>query len=195
MGRWQLHWKTYRLPLYIATCPWPVKMPTLQSPSLLVHPAPSVMAPEWDRAQRSPRWQSKAIYRSLTAKEHRAVQLHSPGPWPIFLYCWSTVHHSQICTSSLLDQRWTWSRLSLCPTQSHFHLTVSCLCHSSQFCRQFPHFYCLIPLTYFYCCLGFQAHFSGSQPSMKFVMDTSKFWFRPHVSRAEGENLITKFKR
>lgn len=28
---------------------------------------------------------------------------------------------------------------------------------------------------------------SGSQPSMKFVMDTSKFWFRPHISRAEGE--------
>ncbi|MEQ2212982.1 hypothetical protein XENOCAPTIV_007799 [Xenoophorus captivus] len=32
----------------------------------------------------------------------------------------------------------------------------------------------------------FQASFSGSQPSMKFVMDTSKFWFRPHISRAEG---------
>lgn len=32
-----------------------------------------------------------------------------------------------------------------------------------------------------------QARFNGSQPSMKFVMDTSKFWFRPHISRAEGE--------
>lgn len=38
--------ETYRLPPYIATCPWPVKMLTLQSPSLLGHPAPSVMAPE-----------------------------------------------------------------------------------------------------------------------------------------------------
>ncbi|XP_036959693.1 tensin-4-like [Acanthopagrus latus] len=37
---------------------------------------------------------------------------------------------------------------------------------------------------------SFQAHFSGSQPSMKFVMDTSKFWFRPHVSRAEAEALV-----
>lgn len=38
-------------------------------------------------------------------------------------------------------------------------------------------------------CLGYQAFFTGSQPSMKFVMDTSKFWFRPHISRAEGEKL------
>ncbi|KAI3352239.1 hypothetical protein L3Q82_005220 [Scortum barcoo] len=37
---------------------------------------------------------------------------------------------------------------------------------------------------------SFQAHFNGSQPSMKFVMDTSKFWFRPHISRAEAESLI-----
>ncbi|XP_038570432.1 tensin-4-like isoform X2 [Micropterus salmoides] len=37
---------------------------------------------------------------------------------------------------------------------------------------------------------SFQAHFNGSQPSMKFVMDTSKFWFRPHVSRAEAEALV-----
>ncbi|XP_008299333.1 tensin-4 [Stegastes partitus] len=37
---------------------------------------------------------------------------------------------------------------------------------------------------------GFQACFKGSQPSMKFVMDTSKFWFRPHMSRAEAEALI-----
>ncbi|XP_058495565.1 tensin-4-like [Solea solea] len=37
---------------------------------------------------------------------------------------------------------------------------------------------------------SFQARFSGSQPSMKFVMDTSKFWFRPHISRAEAEVLI-----
>ncbi|KAM4750621.1 tensin-4-like isoform 1-T2 [Anableps anableps] len=36
----------------------------------------------------------------------------------------------------------------------------------------------------------FQAIFSGSQPSMKFVMDTSKFWFRPHISRAEAEALL-----
>ncbi|XP_042341815.1 tensin-4-like [Plectropomus leopardus] len=37
---------------------------------------------------------------------------------------------------------------------------------------------------------SFQARFSGSQPSMKFVMDTSKFWFRPHISRAQAEALI-----
>ncbi|XP_056265617.1 tensin-4-like [Pseudoliparis swirei] len=37
---------------------------------------------------------------------------------------------------------------------------------------------------------GFQAHFQGSQPSMKFVMDTSQFWFRPHVSRAQAEALL-----
>ncbi|PWA29288.1 hypothetical protein CCH79_00014024, partial [Gambusia affinis] len=37
---------------------------------------------------------------------------------------------------------------------------------------------------------GFQASFSGSHPSMKFVMNTSKFWFRPHVSRAEAEALL-----
>ncbi|KAM4584208.1 tensin-4-like isoform 2-T2 [Odontesthes bonariensis] len=37
---------------------------------------------------------------------------------------------------------------------------------------------------------GFQAYFSGSEPSMKFVMDTSKFWFRPHVNRAEAEALL-----
>ncbi|XP_047221012.1 tensin-4-like [Girardinichthys multiradiatus] len=36
----------------------------------------------------------------------------------------------------------------------------------------------------------FQASFSGSQPSMKFVMDTSKFWFRPHISRAEADALL-----
>lgn len=44
-------------------------------------------------------------------------------------------------------------------------------------------------LTYLYGCVGFQARFNGSQPSMKFVMDTSQFWFRPHINRAEGENL------
>ncbi|AWP06255.1 putative tensin-4 [Scophthalmus maximus] len=38
--------------------------------------------------------------------------------------------------------------------------------------------------------LGFQARFNGSLPSMKFVMDTSKFWFRPHMSRAEAEALV-----
>ncbi|XP_067440442.1 tensin-4-like [Thunnus thynnus] len=37
---------------------------------------------------------------------------------------------------------------------------------------------------------SFQAHFNGSQPSMKFVMDTSKFWFRPHISRAEADALV-----
>ncbi|XP_056137078.1 tensin-4-like [Lampris incognitus] len=35
-----------------------------------------------------------------------------------------------------------------------------------------------------------QAHFHGSQPSMKFVMDTSKLWFRPHINRAEAEALV-----
>ncbi|XP_029950323.1 tensin-4-like isoform X2 [Salarias fasciatus] len=39
-------------------------------------------------------------------------------------------------------------------------------------------------------CSGFRPHSSSSQPSMKFVMDTSKFWFRPHISRAEAEALI-----
>ncbi|XP_040893051.1 tensin-4-like [Toxotes jaculatrix] len=37
---------------------------------------------------------------------------------------------------------------------------------------------------------SFQARFNGSQPSMKFVMDTSKFWFRPNLSRAEAEALV-----
>ncbi|XP_020795530.1 tensin-4 [Boleophthalmus pectinirostris] len=32
--------------------------------------------------------------------------------------------------------------------------------------------------------------FFGSQPTMKFVMDTSKLWFRPHISRAEAEALV-----
>uniref|UniRef100_A0A3B3TRP9 Tensin 4 n=1 Tax=Poecilia latipinna TaxID=48699 RepID=A0A3B3TRP9_9TELE len=36
----------------------------------------------------------------------------------------------------------------------------------------------------------FQASFSGSQTSMKFVMNTSKFWFRPHISRAEAEGIL-----
>lgn len=36
----------YRSPPCIATYPWPVKMQTLQSPSLLAHPAPSLMGPE-----------------------------------------------------------------------------------------------------------------------------------------------------
>lgn len=30
---------------------------------------------------------------------------------------------------------------------------------------------------------------------MKFVMDTSKFWFRPHVSRAEGQTRRRSFQR
>lgn len=37
---------------------------------------------------------------------------------------------------------------------------------------------------------SFQASFNGSQPSMKFVMDTSKYWFRPHVNRAEAEAMV-----
>ncbi|XP_029295235.1 tensin-4-like [Cottoperca gobio] len=37
---------------------------------------------------------------------------------------------------------------------------------------------------------SFQARFNGSQPSMKFVMDTSKFWFRPQISRAEAEAML-----
>ncbi|KAM3842764.1 tensin-4-like [Diretmus argenteus] len=37
---------------------------------------------------------------------------------------------------------------------------------------------------------SFQAQFHGSQPSMKFVMDTSKFWFCPHINRAEAEALV-----
>lgn len=32
--------------------------------------------------------------------------------------------------------------------------------------------------------------YNGSQPSMRFVMDTSKQWFRPHISRAEAEALV-----
>ncbi|CAG06152.1 unnamed protein product, partial [Tetraodon nigroviridis] len=34
------------------------------------------------------------------------------------------------------------------------------------------------------------AHFTSTQPTMKFVMDTSKFWFRPHITRAEAEALV-----
>ncbi|XP_037546401.1 tensin-4 [Nematolebias whitei] len=37
---------------------------------------------------------------------------------------------------------------------------------------------------------GYIASFCSSLPSMKFVMDTSKFWFRPHMSRAEVEALL-----
>lgn len=40
-----------------------------------------------------------------------------------------------------------------------------------------------------------QARFNSSQPSMKFVMDTSKFWFRPHISRAEGETQASITRR
>lgn len=46
-----------------------------------------------------------------------------------------------------------------------------------------------VTLTFLSGCVGFQASFNGSQPSMKFVMDTSKYWFRPHVNRAEGESF------
>ncbi|XP_077461701.1 tensin-4-like [Stigmatopora argus] len=37
---------------------------------------------------------------------------------------------------------------------------------------------------------GSEAHSSGSPSSMKFVMDSSKFWFRPHISRAEAEAFV-----
>ncbi len=97
------------------------------------------------------------------------------------------VHHSQICTSVLLDHKLF--RPALCPTQSLSLLTVSHTHHNSLFCWKLSHIECLIPLTYSCGCAGYQARFSGSQPSMKFIMDTSKFWFRPHISRAEGENL------
>ncbi|KAM8843114.1 tensin-4-like [Synchiropus picturatus] len=36
----------------------------------------------------------------------------------------------------------------------------------------------------------YKGQFSGSQPSMKFVMDSSKYWFRPNISRAEAEALV-----
>ncbi|XP_077426278.1 tensin-4-like [Vanacampus margaritifer] len=35
-----------------------------------------------------------------------------------------------------------------------------------------------------------EVHSSGSQSSMKFVMDSSKFWFRPQISRAEAEAFV-----
>lgn len=38
------------------------------------------------------------------------------------------------------------------------------------------------------CCAGFPTHLNCTQPTMKFVMDTSRFWFRPHITRAEGQN-------
>ncbi|XP_054633992.1 tensin-4-like [Dunckerocampus dactyliophorus] len=37
---------------------------------------------------------------------------------------------------------------------------------------------------------GLQANLNGSQTSMKFVMDSSKCWFCPHISRAEAEALV-----
>ncbi|XP_053185444.1 tensin-4-like [Scomber japonicus] len=37
---------------------------------------------------------------------------------------------------------------------------------------------------------SFQGRFHASQTSMKFVMDTSKYWFRPHISRAEADALV-----
>lgn len=42
---------------------------------------------------------------------------------------------------------------------------------------------------------GHQTCFSGSLPSMKFVMDTSKFWFRPHISRAEGKKAAVLWSK
>ncbi|XP_042166635.1 tensin-4-like isoform X1 [Oncorhynchus tshawytscha] len=35
-----------------------------------------------------------------------------------------------------------------------------------------------------------QGHFQGNQHSMKFVMDTSQFWFRPHINRVQAEALV-----
>ncbi|KAM9792543.1 tensin-4-like [Neosynchiropus ocellatus] len=37
---------------------------------------------------------------------------------------------------------------------------------------------------------SYKCQFSGSQPSMKFVMDSSKYWFRPNISRAEAEAFV-----
>ncbi|XP_010887473.2 tensin-4 [Esox lucius] len=37
---------------------------------------------------------------------------------------------------------------------------------------------------------SFQSPFQGSQSSMKFVMDTSKFWFRPHINRVQAEAIV-----
>ncbi|KAJ8001969.1 hypothetical protein DPEC_G00174930 [Dallia pectoralis] len=37
---------------------------------------------------------------------------------------------------------------------------------------------------------SFQSSFQGSQSSMKFVMDTSKFWFRPHIDRVQAEAVV-----
>ncbi|XP_077575296.1 tensin-4-like [Stigmatopora nigra] len=37
---------------------------------------------------------------------------------------------------------------------------------------------------------GSEAHSGGTSSSMKFVMDSSKFWFRPHISRAEAEAFV-----
>ncbi|XP_051939833.1 tensin-4-like [Hippocampus zosterae] len=39
-------------------------------------------------------------------------------------------------------------------------------------------------------CHSSEAHLNGSQSSMKFVMDSSKIWFRPHISRAEAEAFV-----
>ncbi|XP_029594789.1 tensin-4 [Salmo trutta] len=35
-----------------------------------------------------------------------------------------------------------------------------------------------------------QGHFQGNQHSMKFVMDTSQFWFRPHINRVQAEAIV-----
>ncbi|KAM6972006.1 tensin-4-like [Aplochiton taeniatus] len=37
---------------------------------------------------------------------------------------------------------------------------------------------------------SFQGYSHGSQASMKFVMDTSKYWFRPLINRVEAEALL-----
>lgn len=39
-------------------------------------------------------------------------------------------------------------------------------------------------------CSPLSFRFNGNQTSMRGVMDTSKFWFRPHISRAEAEAIV-----
>ncbi|KAK6300418.1 hypothetical protein J4Q44_G00285160 [Coregonus suidteri] len=39
---------------------------------------------------------------------------------------------------------------------------------------------------------SFQGHFQGNQHSMKFVMDTSQFWFRPHINRVQAKGVRIK---
>lgn len=50
-------------------------------------------------------------------------------------------------------------------------------------------------LSHFFGCLGFQGRSHANQTSMKFVMDTSKYWFRPHINRAEGTSTTLKITK